>query len=83
MDYKTGYALVLDDGSGKYTMSTIHKTPECAIENGLGQPFGCLTDVRVVAVVPVTFADDGKVNLHMVFGDQDLIAKEVARLNAV
>lgn len=76
---KQGFALVLDDGTDTYKMSSVHQTAECAVKNGLG-PFGCLSGTRVVAVVPVNFEDDGKINLHDVFGDQEAKNKAIYEL---
>lgn len=72
---KEGYALVLDDGKGHYTMSTVHKTKECALENGLGGIFACLNAVRVVAVVPVEFEDNGQ-DLNYYWGDNGTMKKD-------
>lgn len=82
METKYGYALILDKGDGKYTMSTIHKTPECAMTNGLGVengPFAIFNDYRVVALVPVTFDDDGEKNLHIALGDPELVKQEMLK----
>lgn len=82
MEQFNGYALILDKGDGKYTMTTIHKTAECAMTNGLGAdsaPFGIFNDYRVVALVPVSFEDDGKKNLHICFGDQELVKQEMLK----
>lgn len=75
MNKKNGFALVLDNGSGGYTMSTVHKTEECAMQNGLGGTFGCLNGARVVAVVPIEFEDDGKQNLNYYWGGTGIFQK--------
>lgn len=67
MENKAGFALVYED-NGKYQMSTIHKTPECAITNGVS----IFSDYRVVAVIPVQFEDDGYKNIHLIFGDEEM-----------
>lgn len=70
---KQGFALVFQDGD-KYQMSTVHKTAECAITNGIS----IFSGSRVVAIVPVDFEDDGEKNIHLCFGDEELRLKAIA-----
>lgn len=80
MNKLNGFALVLDYGDGVYQMSKVHKTADCAMRNGLGPPpFGLLNDIRIVALVPVSFEDDGVKNLHLCLGDAELAEKEIAK----
>jgi len=63
---KQGFALVYEH-EGKYHMTTVHKTAECAITNGIS----IFSGSRVVAIVPVDFEDNNQ-NIHLIFGDEEL-----------